>query len=155
MKLWLLLQISGPLGIIVRPIIAAVVGVIIGLIYEQVWIGVYKVGWLKFFAERVVAALPADVVQNLTPQAIGAVAAVGAWAGISSWLISQMKAGGRQVQNTLNATPAAQNVKVDGIILKHGETAASISRLAYEALYPADTEDRGGDGMPEIRRPLP
>jgi hypothetical protein len=154
-KVWLLLQIAGPLGAIIRPVIAAILGVIIGLLYEQVWLGIYKVGWLKFFAERVIAALPSDVVHSLTPSAIGAVAAVGAWAGISSWLINQMKAGGRQVQNTLNATPAAANVEVDGIILKHGETATSISRLAYEALYPEDTYNRGKDGMPEIRKPLP
>ena len=155
MKLWLLKQISGPLGVIVRPIIAAVVGVIIALLYEQVWHGLYKVCWLRFFVEKIIASLSPEVVQSLTPQAIGAVVALGAWAWVSDWLISQMKAGNRQVQNTLNATPAAMNVSVDGIILKHGETATSISRLAYEALYPEDTLNRGKDGMPEIRKPLP
>tara|TARA_R110000868_G_scaffold11688_2_gene57019 strand:+ start:1311 stop:1778 length:468 start_codon:yes stop_codon:yes gene_type:complete len=154
-KNWIMLQIAGPLGAIIRPIIAAILGVIIGLFYEQVWIGIYKVAWLRFFAERVIASLPSDVVHSLTPSAIGAVAAVGAWAGISSWIINQMKSGNRQIQHTLNATPAAANVSVDGIILKHGETAASISRLAYEALYPEDTLNRGGNGMPEIRKPLP
>jgi len=155
MKLWLLKQVAGPLGVVVRPIIAAIVGVLVGLLYEQAWIAVYKVGWIKFLVERVIGSLPGDVVQSLTPQAIGAVVALGAWALVSDWLIGQMKAGNRQIQNTLNATPAAANVAVDGIILRHGETATSVSRLAYEALYPADSTNRGGDGMPEIRRPLP
>jgi len=155
MKLWILKQVSGPLGVIVRPIIAAIVGVLVGMLYEQAWIAVYKVGWIRFLVERVIYSLAPDVVQSFTPQAIGAVVALGVWAWVSDWLIGQMKAGAVQIQNTLNATPAATNVVVDGIILRHGETATSVSRLAYEALYPADTANRGGDGMPEIRRTLP
>lgn len=151
MKVWLLLQIAGPLGAIIRPIIAATFGVIIAIFYEQIWLGIYKVGWLRFFVERVIAALPPDVVHSLTPPAIGAVVAIGAWAWISNWMINKMKSGNRQIQNALNATPAAANVEVDGIILRNGETAKSVSRLAYDALYPTDENKVG----PEIRRPLP
>lgn len=154
-KTWLIGKIAGPLGVIVRPIIAAIIGVIVGLLYEQSWIAIYKVGWLKFMAEQVIAALPPEIVQSLTPSAIGGVVALGAWAWASDWIIAKMKSGNRQIQNTLNASPAAPNVVVDGIIVKGGETAASVSRLAYEALYPDDTANRGKDGMPETRKPLP
>jgi hypothetical protein len=41
-KVWLLLQIAGPLGAIIRPIIAATFGVIIAIFYEQIWLGIYK-----------------------------------------------------------------------------------------------------------------
>ena len=155
MKDWLITKIAGPLGVVVTPILATIIGVVVGLLYEQIWDAIDNVGWLIFLVERIIAAIPPDVVAPLTPQAVGATVAVLAWAALSQWVIASLKAGNRQVQHTLNASPSAPNVTVDGIIVRGGETANSVSRLAYEALYPDDTANRGGNGMPETRRPLP
>ena len=155
MKNWLISKIAGPLGMIVRPILAAIIGVIVGIAYEQMWIGIYQVGWLKFLCEKVIAQLDPAIIQAMTPQAIGGIAAIGAWAWASDWIISRMRGGNEQVQHALNALPNAPNVKVDGIITKDGETTHSVTRLAYEAMYPHDTDTRGGSGIPETRRPIP
>lgn len=160
MKEWIIRQIAGPLGFIVRPIISGIVGTIVALTYEQAWIVAYKVKWLHFFAQKVVENMAASeqgaaALAMLTPGAVGGFVALAVWGFAPDWIIAKMRGGGKQVQNTLNASPAAPNVKVDGIIIKGGETAASVSRLAYEKLYPDDTANRGGDGVPETRKPLP
>ena len=155
MKEWLILKLAGPIGGVFKSILAAIIGVFVGVLYEKVWVAVYEVTWLKITVEKIIAAISPEVVASLTPQAVGTTVAVLAWAALSQWIIATLKSGNRQIQNTLNATPAAANVTVDGIILKHGETATSVSRLAYEALYPDDTVNRGGDGVPETRKPLP
>jgi len=155
MKNWLISKIAGPLGMIVRPILAAIIGVIVGIAYEQMWIGIYQVGWLKFLCEKVIAQLDPAIIQAMTPQAIGGIAAIGAWAWASDWIIIRMRGGNEQVQITLNASPNAPNVKEDGIIVKGGETTAAVTWLAYEAMHPDDIATRGGSGIPETRRPIP
>lgn len=155
MKAWVIKKIAGPLGFVVRPILAAIVGTLVALAYEQAALALEKVAWLQFFIGRVTESLPADVALSLSPGAIGAASALAIWAFASDWIISKLKAGNRQIQNTVNASSAPVSVGVDGIIIKDGETSKAVSRLAYEAMYPDDAANRGGDGMPETRRPLP
>jgi len=155
MKEWIITKVAGPLGMVVRPIIASLIGVIIGLLYEQAWIAVYKVAWLKFLVERVIAGIPPDVLASLTPSAIGTATALALWIFASDWVIQKLRGGIKEIQVNYNANPNTGTVRADGIAIKGGETATAISRLAYEAIYPQDTDTRPSLGVPEIRRPLP
>lgn len=158
MRNWLIGFIGGPLGFPVRGIISAITGTLVGMLYAQAWVEAYKVSWIGSFTKTVVASTDPDVLHMLTPAAIGAVTAAAVWGGISAWIINHLKLGNRSIQQTLNANPAAPDVREDGIITKDGETAKAvqiISRAAYEAVYLDDTGNRGKDGMPEIRKPLP
>lgn len=152
---WLLSKIAAPVGVVLRPVLAAIIGTIIGLLYDQAWIAVYKVAWLHFFVDKIIERIDPLTLQALTPQAIGAAASVLAWAWLGDWIIARMRHGNTQVQKAINDSPFPATVKVDGIITKGGETATAISRMAYEAVYPTDTETRPSPGMPEVRRPLP
>lgn len=164
MKKWLIQQIAGPLGFIVRPIISGIVGTIVALIYEQAWIVVYKIPWLHFFAVKVVATMSANeqgaaALAMLTPGAVGGFVALAVWGFVPDWIIAKLRGGNKQLQEKISGSNLPISVEHDGIILKDGQTVNAvgniISRAEYEAIMPDDTTNRGGDGMPEIRRPLP
>lgn len=155
MKAKIISIIAGPLGAVVRPVLAAIIGVIVGMIYQQAWIAIYKVAWLKFFAEKVIESIPAETLALLTPQAIGGTVAVAAWLTASDWIIAKLKGGILQMQTAYNAAPNTGSVMPDGLAIRDGETSKAITRLAYEAEFPTDTSTRPSAGVPEIRRPLP
>lgn len=155
MKNWLIGFIGGPLGFPVRGIISAIVGTLVGMLYAQAWLWAYQVSWVISFTKSVVASTDPAVLHMLTPAAIGAATAAAVWGGISAWIINHLKLGNKVIQQAVNASALPVTVKEDGIITKDGETALAVSRLAYEAMYPDDTANRGHDGVPEIRKPLP
>jgi len=157
MKNWLTVQLGGPLGAIIRPILSAIIGTFVGIVYQQIWVGIYQVTWLRVFCEKVIANLDPHVVQSLTPTAIGLTAGTAAWLYLYDWIVSRLKHGNTVIQQAVNASALPVTVKEDGIITKDGETAQAVSRLAYEAIYPEDTQSRGSapQGMPEVRNPLP
>jgi hypothetical protein len=155
MKAKLISLIAGPLGIVVRPILAAIVGALVALAYKQAWILLYKVAWLASFTKLVIDGIPAETLAMLTPKAIGGAVAVALWLAASDWIIASLKGGVKQIQTAYNAAPNTGSVKPDGLAIRGGETATAISRLAYEAEFPGDLSTRPSPGVPEIRRPLP
>ncbi len=155
MKARLISLIAGPLGIVVKPILAAIIGTLVGLLYQQAWIAVYKVAWLASLTKLVIAQIPPETLALLTPQAIGSAVAVVVWVAASDWIIGSLKGGIRQIQTAYNAAPNTGSVQPDGLAIRNGETATAITRLAYEAEFPGDVATRPSPGVPEIRRPLP
>lgn len=155
MKARLIAIIAGPLGVVVKPILAAIIGTLVGLLYQQVWIALYKVAWLAAFTKLVLAQIPAQTLAALTPEAIGGAVALMVWVSASDWIIMSLKGGIRQIQTAYNAAPKTGSVDPDGLAIRNGETATAITRLAYEAEFPGDVATRPSPGVPEIRRPLP
>lgn len=159
MKLWILKMIGGPVGIVVRPIIAAVIGVLVGLGYQQAEAAIASVVWLSTFLHLVIAALPADILAMLSPKAVGAACAVAIWAATSDWVISALKGGIKQIQTDYNDAPTTGTIKADGLAFKNGQTVQAIGgivdRVAYEKVYPEERNNRPQRGEPEIRRPIP
>lgn len=138
---------------LVRPVLAAIIGALVGIAYEALQAGIAQIVWLQFIFERTLKNLPPETVHALSPMSIGSMAAVAAWIYISGRVIGMMRDGTEHVQHTINAAAGPVRVKPDGIITKGGETAAAITRLAYDSLYP---EARLQDpGETDIRRPLP
>ncbi len=154
-KEWSISKVAGPLGFVIKPILAAIVSVFVMLIYQQIDAAINKVLWLDSLFHLVVRNIPTDVLSMLTPQAIGGAAGIAAWMGISAWVIEKLKSGNKQIQATINNSPNPLSVKVDGIIVKNGETSQAISRLAYESLFPDEKANRPTEGEAEVRRPLP
>lgn len=155
MKNWILSKLAGPVGVVVRPVIAALVGVLVGLAYEQAGALLHKAAWLGWLTDRTIASLDPSTLAMLTPGSIGAAVSVAVWALLSDWALAKLRGGNREVQTLINSSTAPISVAVDGIITKGGETSTAISRMAYEAIYPPDFGERPSAGAPEIRRPLP
>ena len=152
MKNWILLRLAGPLGVVIRPVLAAMIGVVVAAIYDQAWIIIYKVAWLKWLAEGTIARLDPAVVQAMTPAAVGTATALILWGFGMDWVMGNIREGTKQVQGDANKSPVPATIRKDGIILPGGETAQLISRMAYETIYPGEKRPRHG---PDIRRPLP
>jgi hypothetical protein len=155
MKAKLITWIAGPLGVVVKPIISAILGTLIGLLYQQAWIAIYKVAWLAALAKLVIAQIPPETLALLTPQAIGGAVAVMVWLAASDWIIASLKGGIHEIQTAYNSAPNTGSVTPDGLAIRNGETAQAITRMAYESLFPTDTTTRAGGDVPELRRPLP
>jgi len=159
LKIWLAKQIAGPFGIVVKPVMSAVFGTLVLIAYTQMQAGIDQVLWLKAFINMVMSAVPAETLSLLTPQAIGTTAAIAFWGLASEWIISQMKGGAKEIQTRYNDSPSTGNIPVDGLILPDGKTVKAmdnvISRVEYEKIYPQDTDTRPGQGVPEVRRPIP
>ena len=153
LKRWLLLKLAGPLGFVVRPILAAMVGVVVAAGYEQAWVVIYKVPLLQRFAEATIDRLDPAFVQAMTPGAVGGAVALLLWGFASDWALGNLRAGNKQVQDAANQSLTTGTVRRDGLILTGGETANLIDRMAYESLYPNAPKPKPGEA--EIRRPLP
>ena len=137
-KEWVISQVAGPLGLVIRPVIASILGILIAFLYEQAWTLIKYVDWLYSFSQRVVDGLPQGVIAMLTPQAIGATAAIILWLLVSDWIIYKLKGGIKQIQTTYNDSVVPGTVIVDGLAVKDGETSTAISRLAAKAVVPVD-----------------
>ena len=155
MKEWIISKVAGPLGFIIKPILAGIVGTLVMLFYQQADLAINKVFWLDKLFHLVLKSIPSETLSLLTPQSVGSAAGIAAWMFISTWIINHLKAGNKQIQNTINESPNPLSVKVDGLIVANGETSKAISRLAYEAIYPDEKSNRPVDGEPEVRRPIP
>lgn len=153
MKSKIIAWIAGPLGVVVRPVVAAITGTLVAMAYQQAWDAIYQCAWLASFSRAVLVNIPPDTLALLTPQAIGSAVAVALWLAASDWIIASLKGGILQIQTNYNASPGTGSVNPDGLAIRNGETANAISRLAYEAAYPPISANR--PGAPEIRRPLP
>jgi len=153
LKRWLLLKLAGPLGFAVRPILAAMVGVVVAAGYEQAWVVIYKVPLLQRFAEATIDRLDPAFVQAMTPGAVGGAVALLLWGFASDWALGNLRAGNKQVQDSANQSLTVGTVDRDGIIFANGPTAQLVTRIAYESIYPA--ADPIKPGGVDVRRPLP
>lgn len=152
MKNWILLRLAGPLGFVIRPILAAMIGVLVATAYDQAWMALAKVAWARWLVQGTIERLDPAIMQMLTPSAVGAAVALMLWGFGMDWVMGNIREGTKQVQGDANKSPVPETVKVDGVILPGGETSQLISRLAYETIYPGEERPRHG---PDVRRPLP
>lgn len=152
MKNWILLRLAGPLGFVIRPILAAMIGVLVAAGYDQAWMALAKVAWARWMVQGTIDRLDPAIMQMLTPSAVGAAVALMLWGLGSDWVLGNIRRGVKEVQASANESKVPAMVRKDGIILPGGETAQLISRMAYETIYPGEKRPRHG---PDIRRPLP
>src|SRR5882757_9076059 len=98
MKPWLAHLITGPVGVVAKPIIAAIIGALVAIIYKQAWDFVYHYQWMANFANQVISALDPSLVKSLTPTAVGVASATAAWGFGADWIISHLMGGNKAIQ---------------------------------------------------------
>ncbi len=130
MKLWIANLLTGPIGVIIKPILAAIIGTLVGIGYADAWQWAYHYPWLASFMNQVIASLDPKLVESLTPKAIGFSVAAGVWGFGADWVISRLMSGNKAVQRAVNASDVPVTVAVDGIITKGGETVQAIKAIA-------------------------
>jgi hypothetical protein len=129
MKRWLILKLAGPAGVLIKPVLASLVGTVIAVIYQHTWHFVYQFEFLRGFADSFIANIDPSALPFLTPKAIGVAVAACTWSALSDWIITHMKAGGKELQTSLKDSPRADSVKIDGIVLRGGPTVQSVRKL--------------------------
>jgi hypothetical protein len=151
MKKWIVSKVAGPLGFVVRPVLAGIIGTLVAIGYEQAGVLVAKIGWLEWFVMRVVVDMPPAVVEQLTPKNVGIVVAGALWVAGSDWVILKLKGGVKELQLEYNAAPGTGSVKVDGIALPGGETVRAVGevlKLADPQNVAAKARAIGMEGVP-------
>lgn len=137
-KQWALIKLAGPFGFIFRPILSAMVGVIVARIYDQGTMVIFKVPWLHGMFDATLSRVDPAVLASLTPEAVGGAVAVLLWGFGMDWVGGYLRAGSKQVQGAINQSPASENVRLDGVILPGGETVKEARMVSYSTLYPED-----------------
>lgn len=147
-KEWVILQLGGPVGLFFRTVVAAIIGVLVAGAYDWARVTLHEVVWIGHFVDLVLARIDPEYLIALSPQAIGGFVAVILWGTALDWVMVYIRAGGKQIQSSGNASPAAGSVKLDGLILPNGATVKQNKMVSYATLYPED-KDR------TVRQPAP
>lgn len=136
MKLKVLQWLTGKFGPLVTPVIASLIGTLIGYLYT--WIGkmLHKVPALERYFHDVWIGLPVAVQESLHPMAIGAVFGLIAYGFIQEALNKFFIKDVKQQQRSLNTVlPATHKLKVDGIPLEKTQNARdAVHDVVQEAI---------------------